>query len=138
MKWIDLDWKSYRNFATFVFIKTILHFLKLRPCFIYVNIAHISIMKRNNYLYNDYQILDTFYVDYYKGLALSQFQSHKLVSIPFRVNWLILRSIIVQQRCRDSRNHRERNGEKSIYSHYHHSFLFPHRRQKVKLDKPMW
>ena len=28
----------------------------------------------------------TFYVDYYKGFALSQFQSHKLVSIPFRVN----------------------------------------------------
>ena len=28
----------------------------------------------------------TFYVDYYKGLVLSQFQSHKLVSIPFRVN----------------------------------------------------
>ena len=28
----------------------------------------------------------TFYVDYHKGLVLSQFQSHKLVSIPFRVN----------------------------------------------------
>ena len=28
----------------------------------------------------------TFYVDYYIGLVLSQFQSPKLVSIPFRVN----------------------------------------------------
>ena len=73
-----------------------------------------------------------------KARKMDLHQSHKLVSIPFRVNWLIQRSIIVQQRCRDSRNHRERNGEKSIYSHYHHSFLFPHRRQKVKLDKPMW
>ena len=112
--------------------------------FIYLSCGHVYRLNNETTIYittiqtwiRHYET--TFYVDYYKGFALSQFQSHKLVSIPFRVNWLILRSIVVQQRCRDSRNHRERNGEKSIYTHYHHSFLFPHRRQKVKLDKPMW
>ena len=95
-------------------LKTIPHLFKLWPCLVQVNRIYRLNNETTIYITTIQTWIryyeTTFYVDYYKGFALSQFQSHKLVSIPFRVNWLILRSIIVQQRCRDSRNHRERNG----------------------------